>query len=114
RLPRALRERVEPGAASADVSRDGDACAAAEHPDERRAAVEERARAIDLEGEQSFVRLARELPWDHTEAVEAVRRQVDASALVVLVHVLPVLEQLQRRADVVGAGDAIRRRDAEH
>src|SRR5204863_4550101 len=102
-------ERVEVCATAADVAGNGEPCAAAQRADERRAPVEQSTGALDLECEQTVVGVAFELTGGDAVALEIVRGQVDAAALVVLVHVLPVLEQLQRRAHRVRLGDARRR-----
>jgi hypothetical protein len=56
--------------------------------------------------------LQREVRLVRAEAREILGREIDAPLLAVLGDVLAVFEQLERRADVVRQGDALRRRRA--
>ena len=85
--------------------------------DEHGALVEQPARTLGLEREQLPQRGTRRRSAQvgrlDAEAPPVLRRQVDAPAAEVLADVLPVLRELQRRADAVRERDPLRRRRAE-
>ncbi len=104
-------DRIERGAAAADVARDGESGAAAKPADERCALVEHAAGAVDLELHQRpepwAGRLAAEVFGRDAEAVEVLGGKVDAPGGVILRHVLPVLCELERGANAVGERDPV-------
>src|SRR4051794_6622566 len=85
---------------------------------ERGATVEERTRALDLEGDQGPDALGRrrghEVRFLASEPREVLLQQVDAAAAEVLAHVLEVLGDLEGAADRVRELDALRRRRVEY
>src|SRR5947199_4469006 len=112
---RPAREDVVPG--GLDAGENGEAAAGEDadlvpqpppdHVGERQAALEQRARAGDLEREQvpeARVHAARgERLAAPGETREVLLRQVNAPTVEVARHVLPEVRQLERRADVVRA-----------
>ena len=111
-------ERIGGRSAAADESGKREARAPAHEPYERRALIEERLCARDLERQQPAERLRhrrrREVVVANAEAVEILLRQVHAAGASILAHVLPVLDQLQRGAHRVRQRDALRGRLPEH
>jgi len=73
--------------------------------------------ALALEAQQLPQRAARGIRAEFflaaAELHEVFARQVDASGRVILLHVLPVLDELQTRADRIGLADALGSRRAE-
>src|SRR6516165_8083886 len=114
----ALPDRLERGASAGHITGDGEPCHAGERADERRALVEQGAGSIRFEGHQlddvrSRGRFRQVLLAD-VEGGKVLPRQVDPAVAEVLGNVLPVLNELQSSADVIGETQPLRRGGANN
>src|SRR5215471_16052268 len=125
RLPRpaqdvvaALPDRLERGASAGHVTGDGEPCHAGQRAGQRGALVEQGAGAIRLEGHQlDDVRARggfRQVLLADVEGGKVLPRQVDPAVAEVLGNVLPVLNELQSSADVIGETQPLRRGGANN
>jgi len=116
-----VRNGVERRPPAGHEAADCESRTAAQRLHERDALVEQTVRTCTLEAQQLAQRGARgicgEFVFAAAELHEVFARQVDAPGRVIFLHVLPVLDELQRRADCVGLAGALGGRhakDVEH